>query len=162
MDPIQRRTGRRATGAEVEPDRVRLLLAPLELEAVAELFGEQPDSEDPAPHLDRLGELLPELGDRRGQGTVRPLKGDDRTGPEAEFFPARPPQPIAAERARHPALSVDMAPALPIRAAAGILIDLEGPGLDRPGRLPDLRRPVDVRLTRSVQLQLQRQITEQD
>ena len=106
----------------MQPDGVRLLLAALQLVGVVELFGEQPQGEPASFDLDRPGKLLPEFREGEGQGHLLTEQGDDRIGTQTEGFLASLPYSIPPEGAGDMALAVDVIAALPVVAAAGVLV----------------------------------------
>ena len=80
MNPPERIDSWMVCPAEIEPDRVGLLFARLELEQVADLAREESQIERPALGVDGLGKLLPEFRDRRRDGTRPAVDRDDGAG----------------------------------------------------------------------------------
>src|SRR5262249_1931693 len=124
VDPVQD-LWRPVGGTEVQPDGMPLLLAPLELKQVGELRREESQPEHPAAVPDGPGELLPEFGDGRRDAIHRGFQSEDGPGPEAGLFLTTGTDAVATERTRHHPVAVDMVAALPVVAAAGVLVDVD-------------------------------------
>ena len=143
MHPVESIWGR-VLAAEVQPYRVRLLFSALELEKIIELLRKQAHMKRSILHFDRLGKLLPKLRNRHTDPAVVAHQTHDGIGAQASRFPGGRLHAIAPERTRHPAMAVHVVSALPVLAAAGILIDLQRTRRG-PRRLADFRRPVHLR-----------------
>jgi hypothetical protein len=110
--------------------------------------------------LDRFREVLPELRERDGQPHSLAGEAHERRGAQSRSFYLSRLHAIPAETVRHAVIAVDVVGALPVLAAARVLIDLER-HVARYVRVPDLRARLDGAVDRGLKVQRERRVPDQ-